>query len=56
VNYGDIGYSNIITKEPTKWDEIRDICDAYDNEMKNIVYKNRNVWLFNSTSDNWITI
>jgi hypothetical protein len=37
----DISFTNITEKEPTKWDEIRDICDSYDKEMKNIVHKYR---------------
>ena len=35
----DISFINITEKESTKWDEIRDICDSYDKEMKNMVHK-----------------
>jgi len=37
----DINFINITEKEPKKWDEIRDICDSYDKEMKNMVHKYR---------------
>ncbi len=35
--------STISNKHPNKWDEIRETCDAFDFEMKNMIYKNRNV-------------
>ena len=37
----DINFINITEKKSNKWDEIREICDSYDNEMKNIVHKYR---------------
>lgn len=40
----DIDMSSfIIEKKTTKWDEIRDTCDSFDFEMKNMIDKNRNV-------------
>jgi hypothetical protein len=39
----DIDMSSFIRRrEPNKWDEIRETCDAYDYEMKNMMDKNRN--------------
>ena len=40
----DIDMSSfIIEKKTTIWDEIRDTCDSFDFEMKNMIDKNRNV-------------
>jgi len=40
----DIDMSSfIIEKKTTIWDEIRDTCDSFDLEMKNMIDKNRNV-------------
>jgi hypothetical protein len=35
----------ILKKKRNKWDEIRETCDAYDYEMKNMMdkYRNKNV-------------
>ncbi len=33
--------TNIITKPTTKWDEIRETCDSFDNEMQKMFNKNR---------------
>ena len=38
----DIDMSSVIIKKTTKWDEIRDTCDSFDFEMKNMMDKNRN--------------
>jgi len=32
---------NINEKPISKWDEIRDTCDSYDNEMQKMLNKNR---------------
>jgi hypothetical protein len=31
-----------IEKEKTKWDDIRDTCDAYDNEMNRLISNIKN--------------
>lgn len=33
--------TNIISKPLTKWDEIRETCDSFDNEMQKMFNKNR---------------
>ena len=33
---------NLKTKELSKWDEIRETCDAYDNEMTKMLKESRN--------------
>lgn len=39
-------------KEKSKWDEVRETCDAYDNEMKRMLDNVRNSMINNNDNDN----
>jgi hypothetical protein len=38
----DMTSLSISKRQRNKWDDIRETCDAYDYEMKNMMDKNRN--------------
>ena len=39
-------------KEKSKWDEVRETCDAYDNEMKRMLDNVRNSMANNNDNNN----